>query len=183
MPYKYREDKRINNRKYRRTERGKEVERRYRQRHWEEIKERRRIIEKKYRATNKYKVNRAAYVRRPEVIARRRERTKEWSTTPKGIAHRLRYRLAKMNLIQILGGKCSECGNNDFRVLEVAHRFNNGNVEREKHGKNGLVIYYNKHPDEAATNLLLLCGNCHNIRTYETYYNLDRYKHVPAMTS
>lgn len=69
----------------------------------------------------------------------------------------------RMAVIAKLGGSCSECGNQDSRVLQIDHIGGGGSVDRAtKHrttlwneilnGKNGFQ---------------LLCANCHCIKTFE----------------
>lgn len=68
----------------------------------------------------------------------------------------------RVRLIQNIGPHCSECDNDDIRVLQLHHFNNNGFSERKKfrHHHNE-YMYYLKHPDEVRKSLQVLCGNCH----------------------
>lgn len=77
-----------------------------------------------------------------------------------------RYYKYKNELIIILGGlKCVDCSNRDARVLEIHHKFKDGNKDRKRIGAGiGSWVYYTKHKEEAKKMLVVLCANCHLIR-------------------
>lgn len=71
----------------------------------------------------------------------------------------------KLALVERLGGKCRECGESDFRVLDINH------VDRRRKNKPPKRQWswgrrfrdWEKHLD----NLELLCANCHRRHTWE----------------
>lgn len=69
----------------------------------------------------------------------------------------LRFRAMKK-----LGGKCAECGIDDFRVLEIDHVNGGGTADRRK--RNDMTRHLAIINGEQG--FQLLCGNCHRIKTY-----------------
>jgi 5-methylcytosine-specific restriction endonuclease McrA len=70
-----------------------------------------------------------------------------------------------------LGGKCSECGIDDFRVLQIDHIIV---IRRNKsHGfiECGSVLKQKiANGSYSIKNLQLLCANCHQIKTYNDLF-------------
>lgn len=112
--------------------------------------------DKKYRSTDKGKASLKRYDQSEGgKKIRKRNRTK--------------YRMSiRIFLIELLGGVCIMCGyNKDIRGLELDHINGGGLRERKTFGsRDGMIIYYRKHPEEAKMKLQLLCGTCHNIKTF-----------------
>lgn len=80
---------------------------------------------------------------------------------------RRKYRLdQKLKAIEILGGKCKQCGVTDYRCLQFDH------IKPELRKPNSYVSHLviraivlgNIKEDE----IQLLCANCHSIKTYDT---------------
>jgi len=70
-------------------------------------------------------------------------------------------------VIELLGGKCANCGNTDPRVLQVNHVDGGGNIEYKAYRSfRGLyrVILNGERP---INDLNLLCGNCNVLYEYE----------------
>lgn len=71
----------------------------------------------------------------------------------------------KIELIKSLGGKCSHCGNDDLRVLDINH------IDRsQKHTyKTGNYNWAHRLKDweKNKENIEILCANCHRIHTWE----------------
>ena len=66
-----------------------------------------------------------------------------------------RYRKRKRAIYDLLGNQCVSCGVNDERVLQIDHRYSDGNKER------GLsrAQLYNK-VEKQTKRYQLLCANC-----------------------
>lgn len=71
--------------------------------------------------------------------------------------------------ITALGGKCSGCGNDDPRVLQIDHIDGGGGADR----KNGRMAILNK-AIAGDPSLQLLCANCHCIKTFENGDHLTK---------
>lgn len=74
---------------------------------------------------------------------------------------KLRRQKRYLEVIKVLGGKCVRCGFDDWRALEINHKFG---CPKDKNGRRQdwdyLKIGYDYNLVE------LLCGNCHNIETW-----------------
>lgn len=79
---------------------------------------------------------------------------------------KMRIRRNRRRVITYLGGKCAKCGNNDWRVLEIDHKNNDGNRERLASDSWHRLILSGRRD---INDLQLLCGNCHNLKRYEGY--------------
>lgn len=87
--------------------------------------------------------------------------------------HRNDYRLIKKNhywdkkeaLLKELGGKCSVCGFDDIRALDIHHI----NGETKNKAKNGKWSWQRRFHDWNLNkgNLVLMCANCHRIHTWK----------------
>lgn len=84
---------------------------------------------------------------------------------------RLKIRLEMMDL---LGGRnCKLCGFSNLTALQFDHLGNNGNLKRKYDRSNFSELrILLKNPVLALKTLQVLCGNCHNIKTYGKYYNV-----------
>lgn len=71
----------------------------------------------------------------------------------------------KMEIIHSLGGKCSACGFDDIRAIDIDHIDRSKKVKKFKTGWN----WSRRFSDWAANvgNLRLLCANCHRLHTWE----------------
>lgn len=68
----------------------------------------------------------------------------------------------RLELLILIGdGKCKDCGNDDHRVLEFDHLEDKDCNVSHYLGKN------RKKAEAEARKCEVVCGNCHNIRTYE----------------
>lgn len=78
------------------------------------------------------------------------------------------YLKIRMNVIALLGGKCSSCGETDWRVLEVNHIGGGGIEDRGKYGANPHPFYRAILSGERNTEgLNLLCANCNILHEYQ----------------
>ena len=81
------------------------------------------------------------------------------------VRHSQRIWERKIELINSLGGKCSKCGNDDVRVLDINH------IDRSKkrQPKKKQYSWHIRFRDWAENkgNLEILCVNCHRIHTWE----------------
>ena len=74
-----------------------------------------------------------------------------------------REKIRKASL-DLLGGKCCQCGITDIRVLEIDHIFNDGKIDRkETKDIQARLEKIIRHPERYQ----ILCANCHSIKTYE----------------
>jgi len=62
-------------------------------------------------------------------------------------------------LLHLLGGKCFDCGNENFYELEIDHIFDDGDGERKYYTKT--ETHYLNNPNRARQRLQLLCKKCH----------------------
>ncbi len=67
-----------------------------------------------------------------------------------------RYKKRKLEVYSLLGSKCAECGQKDERVLQIDHRYSDGNKER---GLTRTQLY--KKVEKNPRRYQLLCAN-HN---------------------
>lgn len=81
-------------------------------------------------------------------------------------AHRARYRT---RVLMFLGGRCSTCGNNDSRVLQLDHKDGGGNRDRKSGPTMNSIGAYHigrlalAHPEK----FQVLCANCNWIKRFE----------------
>lgn len=71
----------------------------------------------------------------------------------------------RQDAISQLGGKCAECGNNDYRVLQFDHIDGGGDADRGGRNQNNRSVMREVR-DGKRDDIQLLCANCHNIKTY-----------------
>ena len=72
-----------------------------------------------------------------------------------GRASKQRYKERKLEVYSLLGGRCVECHETDERVLQIDHRYSDGNKER-KLTRAQLYSRVRKHGNRYQ----LLCANC-----------------------
>ena len=76
-----------------------------------------------------------------------------------------RLKLKKLRIIKKLGGKCSKCGIDDVRVLDINHK------DMAWKGRlKSLNLFFRMKDwlkNLAKNNLELLCANCHRIYTWK----------------
>ena len=82
----------------------------------------------------------------------------------------------RIRVVEMLGGKCVDCGNNNFRVLQLDHKLllRRPRVNNGKTVGTGLVnqILCGKVDKDT---IELRCANCHVIRTYEMRTEFGNY--------
>lgn len=74
----------------------------------------------------------------------------------------------RIDVINMLGGKCVKCGFTDLRALQLDHI--NGWGARERRNANDNIRVYRKYrnnPEEAKKILQVLCANCNIIKRDE----------------
>lgn len=70
----------------------------------------------------------------------------------------------RIELIEIFGGRCIKCLNDDWRVLQIDHINGGGSKERKTFSSPHM---YRKHILLNVENYQLLCANCNWIKRYE----------------
>ena len=107
-----------------------------------------------------------------EAQRRFRQRHLERIRTENRIRQLKRHREARINLIEILGGKCLRCGFDDHRALQFDHI--NGDAWRYRHHKHGTtraqqeaVVLLRDGEDSLKERFQLLCANCNWIKRFE----------------
>lgn len=83
-------------------------------------------------------------------------------------AHDKRRRL-KSEIFELLGNKCCQCGENDFRCLQIDHVHGNGNKERKENNNTPLTLYklYLSKIKAGSNDYQLLCANCNLRKRFE----------------
>lgn len=134
--------------KYHDSEKGRKKSEEYRLSHMQLYRD----AKKKYRATQEGKL-----------------KIKEYDSLPATKARKNRNRnKIRDKIITMLGAKCAKCGLDDRRTLEIDHINGNGRRERLEYGNwYSQLKYYLVNESIARQRLQVLCGNCHNIKTYE----------------
>lgn len=69
----------------------------------------------------------------------------------------------RVEALEYLGGKCVECGFQDFRALEIDHVRDDGYLEKVPRDS----TYYNKVIKDNTGRYQLLCSNCNSKKRYE----------------
>jgi hypothetical protein len=70
----------------------------------------------------------------------------------------------KRRAFEILGSRCSCCGETDLRLLETSHISRDGKKQRKK--ISNVERWVVKHQEKAKKEVWLLCANCHRIYDY-----------------
>lgn len=82
----------------------------------------------------------------------------------------------KLEVITLLGGKCSNCGNTDLRVLQVNHLNGDGRKELKKYG-GGCGFYRAILTGRRATDDLdIRCANCNILYEFKVGRRRSPYK-------
>lgn len=83
------------------------------------------------------------------------------------VKERSKNALLRLEVIDKLGGRCSLCGLSDHRALEFDHVNGDGYLERSStvHSSSKYIRMLKR--DDLFKQFQLLCGSCHNIKTYE----------------
>ena len=102
---------------------------------------------------------------------RERDKNRDWSSINRKHCIKLR-----MKLYDLLGDKCTNCGETDKDVLQLDHINDDGKIDRQKF--KGLQSYreYLKYPNLTRKKLQILCANC-NIkkqRIREEFIRLEK---------
>ena len=76
-----------------------------------------------------------------------------------------RYWKRKIKVLEHLGGKCVNCGNDDIRVLDINHKI----PEQKAIAKHGGYSWSHRLKDWESNldSLEILCANCHRIHTWD----------------
>jgi hypothetical protein len=74
-------------------------------------------------------------------------------------------------VVHILGGICSVCMTNDFRSLQIDHRYEDGWYDRGIRFSSATTFlkYYIENPDEAREDLKLFCYPFHKTRKHNKH--------------
>jgi hypothetical protein len=141
MPYKDNEKRRNNQR---------ELSRRYREKHPEEVRERNRLALSKARQQD------------PKRFEKYREQFRKAHPGYFAKWEINRYYRQREMVFDAIGWICAWCGHDDVRVLEADHINDDAASDRKRFGRGGRSFwaYYSKHPDEAKRHLQPLCRNC-----------------------
>jgi hypothetical protein len=88
-----------------------------------------------------------------------------WNKNGAAIHKHPRNWARKMEIVKALGGKCVQCGFDDFRALDIDHLDRTKKVKKFKTG----WTWGRRFRDWEANrdNLRLLCANCHRLHTWE----------------
>ena len=82
------------------------------------------------------------------------------------ICRRATNKRRRIEILNLLGGKCIECGFSDFRALAIDHKNGGGTAQHKATGGN----YYNfvaRSIHEGSTEYQCLCFNCNEIKKRE----------------
>ena len=114
---------------------------------------------KKRNATSEVKLYKYNYNRSPKMVAYRKKYNADNSER-----FRLARRKRRDDCYTAMGGKCVECGFNDYRALQVDHI--NGDGKKERHLQSRNDYYYNVLKSFLAgeKRYQLLCCNCNWIK-------------------
>jgi hypothetical protein len=165
--------------------RRNEASKRWRLRHPKE----RRAIQKSWRDRNPEKCKqygRGNYQRRKATCIRAskrwrdnnkercRKNRKAWQ---KANPYGMRMRKAKLELFDVMGNKCSECGFDDIRALQIHHIHNDGYAERKSGAMDNYLSFYHKVKKSFLNHegkYTLFCANCNWIHKFE--HHVERRK-------
>lgn len=82
------------------------------------------------------------------------------------VINREYYRNIKIAVIELLGGRCVECGNTDVRVLQLDHVNDDGYLDRPKFGAGVVLARAILSGKRSVEGLQILCGNCHHLKSW-----------------
>jgi len=158
---------------------NKEYQRRYREKHREEIRKRNREWARKKREENPEKINKYQRERRK----RNREAFLKYSREyyQKNREHKLQVKKEYLKrireaVIKGYGGKCACCGESHYEFLALDHRNGGGNRERKE--KSVTEIYRDALKNYNPDKYRILCHNCNSAYAYYGYcpHNLEKTK-------
>ncbi len=93
---------------------------------------------------------------------------------------RKRHQDERNKMLSSLGGKCVDCGNEDFRVLEIDHVEPVRRADRHfQAGQNTIIAV--KKGILKLSELAVRCANCHKIKTYNDRVKFKNYINVPVV--
>ncbi len=121
---------------------------RYRKEHRKQL----RLASKKYYAKNK-----------SQLLLAQRQRSQSWRDQRYWSMKNRRDAIRKQ-CIELLGGKCCRCGFQDYRALQLDHRYGNGFADRRIIGS---IAYYRHVLQVGKKKFQLLCANCNWIKRAE----------------
>jgi len=79
-----------------------------------------------------------------------------------------REQRVRLILLEMYGGRCCRCGNDDYRVLQLDHINDDAPEDRKKYGLSKRTIYLKIIRGEIdRKRYQLLCSNCNWIKRYE----------------
>lgn len=88
----------------------------------------------------------------------------------------------KLEVIELLGGKCVNCGVSDVRILQVNHMNGDGAAERKTHFSHYKFINDILSGERSTSDLELRCANCNILHEFERgarwYTLIDQQKQV-----
>ena len=96
---------------------------------------------------------------------------KERMRIPRRYAQRRYANRLRLDVLEILGGKCRGCGTTDHRVLQVDHIGGNGNLERKRTYREAIL---QKIRQGEIGGYQLLCANCNWIKRLEQGESSDK---------
>lgn len=73
------------------------------------------------------------------------------------------FRKAQKRAFEVLGSKCSSCGQEDFRCLQIDHKLGQGYNERKRLGAAGILVKARNNPDDYQ----VLCATCNWLKRIE----------------
>jgi len=135
-----------------------EKNRRWRERHAEQVKE----INRRYYAENRERLRKEGKERaaKPETQQRRAITDKAYHVNYK--------RQRRREILERLGGKCVRCGFDDWRGLQIDHIHNGGTKHRQSFSN--IWTYYKRILESLDMGeYQVLCANCNQIKRYEEH--------------
>ena len=109
----------------------------------------------------------------PEYREKRKAESRKYHSTDefrkkRALADRIKNRLLRQQLLQLLGNKCVKCDFIDVRALQVEHKKGGGRAEQRKfNGTQRMYKYYLDNPKQAKKQLQVMCANCNWIKRIE----------------
>jgi len=77
----------------------------------------------------------------------------------------------RWELVHLLGGKCVDCGNENFYDLELDHINNDGDGERDYYTH--IIRRYIHNPERAKQRLAVRCKTCHEKRHHPSLISIN----------
>jgi len=127
------------------------------------------VCTKRYNDSPKRKVCEARFLGKildtPKLRQARIDKAKKWRENNLSTYQKLRG-----EVLLLLGNKCSKCGIEDVRVLQIDHINGRGCQERKQYGGRGGNVtgrYYHHILEVDGQGYQILCANCNWIKRYE----------------